>query len=89
MCRPGSPGRLGRMTNPQRAQKSLARPGRYVERSDGRRDGRSVGRDVGRFDDRPVGRPVGRSVKAGMALAVVSGLAWTSGMVWTIGGWVL
>lgn len=61
------------MTIPQRAHQSLARPGRSAERPDGWSGG----------------RPVGRSVKAGMVLAVVAGVAWTSGMIWTIGGWVL
>ncbi|MCZ9344712.1 hypothetical protein NGM37_43890 [Streptomyces sp. TRM76130] len=61
------------MTIPQRAHQSPARSDRSVEQSGGRSGG----------------RPVGRSVKAGMVLAVVAGVAWTSGMIWTIGGWVL
>ncbi|GGS33018.1 hypothetical protein AB0E75_13820 [Streptomyces griseoviridis] len=31
--------------------------------------------------------PVGRSVRAGMLLAALAGLAWAGGMVWTVVGW--
>ncbi|MDQ0407591.1 hypothetical protein OIE75_35430 [Streptomyces sp. NBC_01723] len=33
------------------------------------------------------GRPVGRTALAGLALAVVAGLAWVGGMIYTIVGW--
>ncbi|ANJ10485.1 hypothetical protein GCM10010220_57360 [Streptomyces parvulus] len=35
----------------------------------------------------PAGRPVGRAAAAGLALAVVAGLAWVGGMVCTLVGW--
>lgn len=38
------------------------------------------------YSARP-GRPVGRTALAGLALAVVAGLAWVGGMIYTIAGW--
>ncbi|WP_416479180.1 morphogenic membrane protein MmpA [Streptomyces sp. LKA04] len=35
----------------------------------------------------PAGRPVDRAAAAGLALAVVAGLAWVGGMVCTLVGW--
>ncbi|MFG3322251.1 morphogenic membrane protein MmpA [Streptomyces sp. NPDC048171] len=32
-------------------------------------------------------RPVGRTARAGLALAVVAGLAWVGGMIYTLAGW--
>ncbi|MFG3249424.1 morphogenic membrane protein MmpA [Streptomyces sp. NPDC048187] len=39
-----------------------------------------------KYSTRP-GRPADRAVIAGLALAVIAGLAWIGGMVCTIAGW--
>lgn len=56
-----------------------------VTRRPGRLD-RMTTRRTPEYPARP-GRPVGRTALAGLALAVVAGLAWVGGMIYTIVGW--